>query len=286
MQKSHYCLYLIIVYLLFGHGSTLVHAGTALQNDEANLYDDRRIALGIGIGIARFDTNVKVTDKQGGGSHYLDLEGNLDLPETSQLTTIYGGFKFNDRHRLLFAYFAINRHVSLVDVDKNYGDLIFVNSNVDISDKTRFYNISYGYTMFRDDRSNIILVAGINGMDLRLLVEASGTITVGGTTKSNAIVVDANVFAPLPLVGVNFGFNFTPKWKLAAKISLVGGTYEDVSARVLQTSLDTGYKLSKHAALLMGITYFNAAVIIEDEVDKTDISYSYIGAFVGMYFTF
>lgn len=111
MQKLKYCLYLITVFLLFGLGSTLLHAGAALHNDDVNLYDGDKFALGVSIGIVQLDTNTKVTDKQSGSSYYIDLEGNLDLPENSRVNLLYGGYKYNERHALLFGYFAINRHV-------------------------------------------------------------------------------------------------------------------------------------------------------------------------------
>jgi hypothetical protein len=286
MQKLKYYLYLITVFLLFGLGSTLLHAAAALHNDDVNLYDGDKFALGVAIGAVQFDTNAKVTDKQSGGSHYIDLEGNLDLPEVSRVDILYGGYKFNKKHALLFGYFEIDRHASSVGVDKNYEDLIIVDANIEVSDNTQFYYLSYGYSLFYDDRSNVTLMAGINGIDLTLLAEASGSITVGGTTKSDAKVVEANIFAPLPLIGLNFRFSFTPKWSIRTKISLVGGTYQDVSASVLQTTITTGYKLSKHIALLLGMTYFNAAVTIDDEALKTDIGYGYSGVFAGMHFTF
>jgi hypothetical protein len=286
MQKLKYYLYLITVFLLFGLGSTLLHAAAALHNDDVNLYDGDKFALGVAIGAVQFDTNAKVTDKQSGGSHYIDLEGNLDLPEVSRLNMLYGGYKFNKKHSLLFGYFAIDRHVSTVGVDKNYEDLIIVDANIEVSDNTQFYYLSYGYSLFYDDRSNVTLMAGINGIDLTLLAEASGSITVGGTTKSDAKVVEANIFAPLPLIGLNFRFSFTPKWSIRTKISLIGGTYEDVNASVLQTSISSGYRLSKHVVILLGITYFNAAVTVDDEAVKTDIGYGYTGVFAGMHFAF
>ncbi len=84
----------------------------------------------------------------------------------------------------------------------------------------------------------MIEVAG-NGMDFRLLVEASGQITVGETTKTNDVLAVADVFVPLPLIGLNFGFSVTPKWSVATKISLVGGSFEDISAAVIQTSINS-----------------------------------------------
>ena len=54
---------------------------------QTDLYKSNKFALGIGTAIVRFDTNVKVTDKQAGRKTYLDLEGNLDLPEVSTVIT-------------------------------------------------------------------------------------------------------------------------------------------------------------------------------------------------------
>mgnify|MGYP001815456988 FL=1 len=185
-----------------------------------------------------------------------------------------------------FGYFAINRQSSLLSIDENYDDLIIINADVSISDKTKFYNLSYGYTLFQDDRSDVTFVAGINGLDLKLLVEASGQITVGDTSRSDAVVAEANIFAPLPLIGLNFGFSFTPEWSIATKIVFVGGSFGDVSAGVLQTSINAQYQFARNAGLLMGMTYFDADVTIDDESDVTDVSYGYDGALIGLHFAF
>lgn len=286
IKRSKYFLYICTVTLLLIVHSTRGYAGTALHDDEPNLYEGTTFSLGAGLGIVKFDTNVKVTDKQSGDSRYLDLEGNLDLPEVSYVTTVYGAYRFNERHSLGFSYFAINRKSSLQLLDESYGDFLIINAELNITDKSRFYNLNYNYSLFHDDRSEISFVAGINGLDLRLIVDASGQITVGNTTRSNAIVAEANVFAPLPLIGLNFGFNFNPEWAVDTKISLVGGSFEDVSAAILQTSINSQYRLSKHTALLVGLTYFNADVTIDDETDITDVSYGYTGAFLGLHIGF
>ena len=272
--------------LLFCAKPPLVSADEALHKDDANLYNSKKFALGAGFGIVRFDTNAKVTDKASGSTRYIDVEGNLNLPEISHVNTLYGAYQFNQDHSMLFGYFSVNRTSNLLNVDKNFGDVIAIDANIDISDRTRFYYLSYGYKLFQDDRSAITLVAGINGMDLRYVIDASGQITIGGVTKSASSLLDANVFAPLPMIGLNFGFSFTPKWSLSTRISVVGGSFGDISASVLQTSINGRYKLANNIGILMGITYFNAAVTIDDETYMTDISYGYDGGFIGMHFGF
>lgn len=272
--------------LLFSVAVPLASANEAFHKDDANLYNSKKFALGAGFGIVRFDTNVKVTDKTTGDTHFIDLEGNLNLPVRSHVNTLYGAYQFNKTHQMLFGYFSVNRTSNLLNVDKNIDDVIAINANINLSDRTRFYYLSYGYKLFQDDRSAVTLVLGLNGMNLRYVVDASGEITINGITRSAERLIDVNVFAPLPLIGLNFGFLFTPKWSLTTKISFVGGSFGDVRAGVLQTSINARYKLASNIGVLIGITYFDAAVSIDDETDITEVSYSYDGGFIGMHFGF
>lgn len=83
--------------MVFAMQSTWGFADTALHADEANLYEGNKFAIGVGLGIVEFDTNVKITDKQSSGLPiFIDLEGKLDLPEISHVTTLYGAYRFNE----------------------------------------------------------------------------------------------------------------------------------------------------------------------------------------------
>lgn len=75
--------------LLFSVAIPLASANEGFHKDDANLYESNNFALGAGFGIVRFDTNVKVTDKTSGDTSYIDVEGNLDLPERSHINTLY-----------------------------------------------------------------------------------------------------------------------------------------------------------------------------------------------------
>jgi hypothetical protein len=227
-----------------------------------------------------------VTTKASGRSRYIDLEGNLGLPELDRVNTFYGAYRFNEKHSMVFGYFSIERDSTLVDFSGSYDDIVLVKAKVSIEDNSRFYNIGYGYNLFRDDRSSITLVAGLNTLNLRLKAEASGDVTVNGITRSNAVIAEGDVLAPLPLFGLNFGVSFTPRFSISTRVSLVGGTYQEVSANVVQVSINSLYRVSEHSGLVLGITYFDANVDIDDDDEVTEISYGYNGAFAGFHLGF
>ena len=90
----------------------------------------------------------------------------------------------------------------------------------------------------------------------------------------------------MPLIGVDLWYSFTPRWGVNTKVAFVAGSYEDVSAGVLQTSVHALYNFTDHVGITFGLAYFDADVVIEDDVEKIDIAYGYDGVFIGMHFIF
>ncbi len=253
--------------------------------NKLELYDGYRFSLGLGAAIVRFDTKVKFTDKQSGNSVFLDPEGNLDLPDTPSVTTIYGSYNFNQKHSIGFSYFSVNRESSVFSIDKTFEDIRVV-GDATMSDATKFYRLEYGYTLFNDDRSRIKLLAGIYSLDLEYVFEAEGDITEDGVTTPGSVLERASVFAPLPLIGLDFWFSFTPEWSMATTVGFVAGKYGDVSAVVVQAGFNAQYKFSRHIGGVIGLTSFTADIDIENSSEKQEISYAYDGLFVGMHFVF
>lgn len=250
---------------------------------QTDLYRSNQIALGVGTAIVRFDTNVKVTDKQSGRKTYLDLEGNLDLPEVSTVITFYGVYQFKAKHSVGFSFFGINRESEVFTIDKTLED-IRVEGNASITDTTNFYRVDYGYNLYNDSHSKIDLMAGIYGIDLKYVFKAEGTITEGGVSTSGSIEEETKIFAPLPLIGLNFRFRITDSWNFATKLAFIAGSHDDLSATVTQASINALYQINKRLGFVMGLTYFDADFVIEDDFERQDISYGYDGAYVGMHF--
>jgi hypothetical protein len=280
---SRYHTFLTVILLSIFVVST---AHSDAETDQ-ELYKSSKFAIGIGAAIVKFDTKLKFTDKTRStfDSIFIDPEGNLDLPETSSVTTFYGAWNINPRHSIGFSYFSVNRESIVLNIDETLED-VRIEGDAKITDATNFYRLSYGYTLFNDYRSKIKLHAGVYGLDLKYVFEAEGQITREGVTTSGSINEEAKVFAPLPLIGLDLWYSFTPGWGINTRVALVAGSYEDVSASVLQTSLNAQYRFTDHIGLIFGLAYFDADVVIEDNIDKKEIAYGYNGGFIGMHLMF
>ena len=281
-MKSKYIPFLVFVILLSLTGSGV---NAAVEVDPSELYKSHRFALGIGAAIVKFDTKLKFTDKTDGHSLFIDPEGNLDLPERSSVTTYYAVWNINPKHSLGFSFFNVDRQSEIFNFDETLEDIRIV-GEASLTDTTNFYRLSYGYTLFNDARSKIKFHAGIYGLDLKYVFEAEGQITEDGVTTPGSIYEEAKIFAPLPLIGVDLGYMITPKWGIITKIGFVTGSYEDLNATVLQTNIHAHYRFTNHIGLAFGLAYFDADVIIEDDLEKKDIVYGFDGGFIGMHFMF
>jgi hypothetical protein len=248
--------------------------------------DEPRFVFGVGAAAVRFDSNFKVTDKQTGRSVFVDPEGDLGLPEVAHVNTLYGGYRFAENHQVEFGFFGIKRETSIFALDLNFNDVILVQGSAKLKDETDFYLLTYGYAIFKDDRSRINATFGIYGLDLKLAFEAEGDLTINGVTQSGVYRETVSVFAPLPLLGLDFNFSFTPRWSMRTKFALVGGSYEDISAGIFTSTINAHYKFSKHVGGVLGVTYFDATVDIDDGKTLNEVTYGYSGVYAGMHFIF
>ena len=99
---------------------------------------------------------------------------------------------------------------------------------------------------------------------------------------SNEYKRDINQLAPLPMVGIDAWFALTPKWAFGTKLSFVGGTYEEVTARILEIKVRAKYAFCNKVGLLFGFNTFTSDIGIDDPDFFTDVNYSFSGFKLGI----
>jgi len=282
MKKGIHC-YRLLSLILSGY---LIIAPVKADPGDIDIYEDGKILLGVGTAIVRLDSKITITDKETGDRLFMDLEGTLGLPAETSVTNFYGGYRFNQNHAFGIGYFRINRSSELIDFEGNLDDIIIVKADATLTDRTAFTRIFYGYSLFRDDRSAVRFLGGLFVFDFDYLFEVDGLITVDGVTKNRTIREEISQVVPLPMFGVDFNFFFTPKWSVDTAVLFVGGSYQEVSATVFQTSVRATYHATKHIGLDIGIAYFDADVTIDTETERQEIFYGYDGISLGLHARF
>ena len=276
-----------ILMLLVSMYSKISYAHETIEQFEVQ---QDRFSFGVGVGLVRCDTNFRFTDKSSGISVFVDGEGTLGLPERESVPVFYSYYRFSKRHGISFSYFRVNREVTLLQVNESkdfpLGDLTIVagaSARVTLNDESSFYDLSYNYTIFNDNRSYLFASIGLFGLDLTYSLNASGEITLQGIPVfGRNYRREASVFAPLPVFGIDAWYFFTPKWALGTKVALVGGSYQDITALVLDTTVKAKYQFAKNVGFTFGITYFNAEVTVDEPDFKAEVDYGFDGVALGI----
>ena len=210
------------------------------------------------------------------------MEGTLGLPETDTVPILYGYWRINGNHGLGFSYYQIKRETSLFAIDGNFDNLT-VTGEAKLSDVSRFYYLAYNYTAYHDDRSYVFLSFGLNAIDLKYRLGFTGMIDYRGEPiVSGEYSQEVNQIAPLPLIGIDAWFALTPKWAFGTKLSVIGGSYEEVTARILEIKVRTKYAFNKNVGISFGFNSFTSVIEIDDPDVLTDINYGFSGFKVGV----
>ena len=254
----------------------------ALQAAEQSTERKKDSLLGFGYAVVRFDTNVKFTDKATDRSVFIDTEGTLGLPETDGVPILYGSYQISQKHGIGFSYFRVSRKSSIFNIDENLDD-VHITGDVRFRDDTQYLNLFYSRVLFSDDRSSVQGLIGINSMDIRYVLEAEGTIEGLDGEIRDDLREDTSILAPLPLVGLNLRYQFTPEWGIGTKVSLVAGSYEETTAWVLSTAINSTYQINEYFGVVLGLSYFDADIDINEKDERTEINYGYDGLFIGLH---
>jgi hypothetical protein len=93
---------------------------------------------------------------------------------------------------------------------------------------------------------------------------------------------EINQIAPLPMIGIDAWFALTPKWAFGTKLSVIGGSYEEITAKILEIKVRAKYAFNKNVGMSFGFNSFSSVIEIDDPDVFTDINYGFSGFKVGV----
>ena len=154
-------------------------------------------------------------------------------------------------------------------------------------DRTNFSYLAWQYRLFDDGRVSIKSLVGIYGLDLNYEVTARGEVSLDGVPVESGVYSDTtDLFAPLPLIGLDYWSKVTDRWYIGGKVGFIAGTYQETEALVVDATIRARYGLTERLAMIMGVNFLSADVEITKAATIRDISYGYEGLFLGLDFNF
>lgn len=200
---------------------------------------------------------------------------DLDVDEGS--TTPYFGarWRFTDRWRLMFSYFGME---SEGKVREDFNELIF--GEIDLSGflqvetdfATDFYVAQVGYSLFKNERSELGLGGGLHIVDFDVKLTATAGLNNRQRTRESD---SSDLTVPLPNI-LGFGtYAFTPKLSMEGSLGWFGLDYNEYSGNLVAANASLEYRVTEHVGLGIGYNYVDMNLEIDKSrrTDEYDLRY-------------
>jgi len=200
-----------------------------------------------------------------------------DLGIDDYETNFYFGarWRFAERWRLAFNYFGLD-----VDgnVQKNFDMLDFGDIDasgflaVDTTFNTDFYVAQVGYSLFKNERTELGIGAGAHVVRFDTSLKVSGGIN-GSSGSVQSDTVDYTV--PLPNILGYGAYAITPKLSLEGSVGWFGLNYDQYDGNLVTVAANLEYRFTDHLGVGLGYNYVDMDLSVDksSRKDKYDLSY-------------
>jgi len=252
--------------LLIGAGLLSGNTANAQEAKSVAFPDKYMIRLGAYY-VDRASTDFLVLDSNGVGVG-VSFEKNLGGDTTDSVARIDGYYRFNDRHRLEFGSFSVDRN-GFTNIDLKIGD-VDLTGNITSNIKYTITKVGYAYSFYHSPQVELSLAAGLNITDYEIIYSST-------SGSSDAV----GVTAPLPLFGLQMTYAISPKWSVRYLSEAFYIDIEDtLKGTLLNSELSIEYKAFKNFAIGAGTTRASTDLDVNDDDWKGSFNDSHRGYLV------
>ncbi len=215
--------------------------------------------------VDRASTDFLVLDSSGVGVG-VSFDRDLGGETTDSVARIDGYYRFNDRHRLEFGSFTVDRHGETF-ATLTIGDTAFVAETITSNIEYTITKVGYAYSFYHSPQVELSLAAGLNITDYDIRYSGSS-----GSGDANGVTV------PLPLFGLHMTYAISPKWSVRYLSEAFFINIEDtLKGTLLNSELGIEYKAFKNFAIGAGITRVSNDFEVDDDDWQGDFNDSHRG---------
>ncbi len=158
--------------------------------------------------------------------------------------------------------------------DIEWDDVIFrEGSYVEAGVKLSVARLFFGYSLFKNDRNDFGIGAGIHNLDLSAYIEGEINTSEGTTGQQRAEVGASQI---LPNVGTWYNFSPARRWLLHARLDWIGASIGDYDGNMWNATAGVNFQAFRHVGFDLYWQYFNMNVNVNkaDWRGGVDLTYS------------
>lgn len=221
-----------------------------------NVVEDR-LRVEVNLFGASPQTQLRVDESPTQPGTEIDAERDLGLDDFRLLPQVEFTLLPGERHLLRLSAFAIHRSAAKnIEIPISFDDEDYlVGERVDSRLNLTLFGLTYGYRFVVSQRSELSATLGVQIAD----VEANAVV------RNRVVRESESGVAPLPLVGVEGRYDFTPRWSAEARAQYLTVNISDVDGSILDARLAVTWRLNPYLVFGLGYRTFQIDVDSQDE---------------------
>jgi len=223
-----------------------------------NVVEDR-LRLEINLLWASPSTKLRVDESPTLPGTEINAEDDLGLDDSQLLPQVELTLLPGERHLIRLSRFAIDRSAAK-HLEKNisFDDQDYlVGERVDSILNLTMFGLTYGYRFIRTQQAEISASFGIQIAD----VETNAVV------RNRVVRESENGVAPLPLLGIEGRYDFSPRWSAEARVQYLTVNETDVDGSILDARLGVTWRMNPY--LLFGLGYRTFQIDIDSADEDT-----------------
>lgn len=202
----------------------------------------------------------------------------------------WGGISwhFAERHAVELEGFSLNRNGGAsgtfsppIEIDDYYLESGAVGTSYD----TGLVRVTYGYSLIRNERTDLQVSAGLHIAKLGAGIQLSGDICSPNTIpteppgcpSAGTAAASEDVTAPLPHFGLSYAYAVTPE--LAVQVQAIGFaiSLNSIEGSILELDADLSWRPLENIGFGAGLRYFNTNVKASNSRLNGEFDFEYFG---------
>jgi hypothetical protein len=289
---------ILIVLLVAGMAGAF--AGAALADtEESNPMLNTKYSIWLGGFFPKIDSTITINGKVIENPPELSFENVLGLEDSKSVFWGGASWRISKRNYLEFEFANLNRDGS-IQVESDFieiGDSIArFGARIDTEFDVTLGRLTYGYSIVKNEKTDIQLKAGVHIADIGASLQLSGAVeecqpgevppdcsVIGGQTDR---LESSDVTLPLPHLGASFAYAFTPKLGLRSQVIGFALKINDIKGSIVEIDADLVYHPWRRFGLGAGFRYFKVNVDSKGSSLNGEFDFQYYGPVAYGIFTF
>ena len=249
----------------------------------------KRLAISAGVFLVRFDSTYKYSDAMSSAQAFVDLEGQLNLPQSAVVGNISALWRISDHGYLAGVFSQLRRSGERSVVQESIvieGDVVSLDGVMSARMDYDFLDLSYAYAFHRKEQSLVLGKAGVHVFSTRAGFFLEGDLVINGEEESGKIGDETDFVAAFPLIGVVLNYQLGRRLIVENLVDFVYLPVGDSQAVALRAQLGCRYMITRWFGLKAGLSYnFEQVEYTEDGVTH-EVEFDFSGLMVKAYLAF